>query len=159
MKHLLQLRKVLRDRQAQQVSDLLAAIEQHGLLGSNPHGPIAQLFSKEVKVDGLRDGAFLLLLSLSLSLPPSVTLFLSFSLFLLFFLSQVAKVMLQLLRLQEQLVQDLVRAVQEQDAVQLNRLLLRSEKLDMHSHPSEQPPSLSLPVSLSLFTPLVRHYY
>mmetsp|Transcript_27478 Transcript_27478/g.37764 ORF Transcript_27478/g.37764 Transcript_27478/m.37764 type:complete len:1363 (-) Transcript_27478:153-4241(-) len=95
MRYLLQLRQVLQSRQTQLVSDLLATIEKQGLL-SSPHGAIAQLFSKEVKV---------------------------------------AKVMLRLLKLQEALLEDLGTALQQEDAGQLHRLLLRSERLDMQTHP------------------------
>lgn len=59
--------------------------------------------------------------------------------------------MLRLLRLQESLLEDLDTALQQEDAGQLHRLLLRSERLDMQTHPCEPKRTLTILLIRTLF--------
>lgn len=51
------------------------------------------------------------------------------------FLLKVAKVMVKLLKLQEKLVCDIQTCLETKNIPELNRLLMKSEKLDMETHP------------------------
>ena len=63
--------------------------------------------------------------------------------------------MLRLLRLQESLLEDLDTALQQEDAGQLHRLLLRSERLDMQTHPCEPKRTLTILLILTMYDTVV----